>query len=285
MTAICLAIVVVYFFLLICIPESPISYLLENNEEDARKSLQWLRGSHYNIDVELAVKKQNIDAMKAAKLKFFEAFSSKAAKRGLVICVGLMVFRVFSGAPGIIYYNTNIFHEVDFSLSPNIQTILLGSIDLVFTMVSSSVIDKLGRRPLLFISGAGMATSTFFLGLFFFLKDRNYDLSSIAWLPLVIICIFVISFSLGFGPIPPVLFGETFPRNIATHALSVVSCLTSFFLFIATFYFEIISLAIGRGVLFFICSTCTFVGILFTHFFVIETKNKPLEQILKELGE
>ncbi|XP_054287794.1 facilitated trehalose transporter Tret1-like [Macrosteles quadrilineatus] len=247
LTEICLAIVVVYFFLLICIPESPIYYLLQNNEEDARKSLQWLRGSHYNIDVELAVKKQNIDEMKAAKLKFIEAFSTKAAKKGLVICLGLVLIRQFSGMPGIIYYNTKIFHEAGFSLSPNIQTILLGSLNLVFTMVSSTVIDKLGRRPLLFISGAGMATSTFFLGLFFFLKDRNYDLSSIAWLPLVIICIFVISFSLGFGPVPTVLFGETFPRNIATHALSVVFCLSSFSLFIVTFYFEVISLAIGRG--------------------------------------
>ncbi|XP_054283139.1 facilitated trehalose transporter Tret1-like [Macrosteles quadrilineatus] len=285
LTAFCLAIVVVYFFLLICIPESPIYYLLQNNEEDARKSLQWLRGSHYNIDVELAVKKQNIDEMKAAKLKFIEAFSTKAAKKGLVICLGLVLIRQFSGMPGIIYYNTKIFHEAGFSLSPNIQTILLGSLNLVFTMVSSTVVDKLGRRPLLFISGAGMATSTFFLGLFFFLKDRNYDLSSIAWLPLVIICIFVISFSLGFGPVPTVLFGETFPRNIATHALSVVFCLSSFSLFIVTFYFEVISLAIGRGVLFFICTTCTLVGILFAHFFVIETKNKPLEQIVKELGE
>ncbi|XP_054288385.1 facilitated trehalose transporter Tret1-like [Macrosteles quadrilineatus] len=285
LTAICLAIVVVYLFLLIRIPESPIYYLLQNNEEDARKSLQWLRGSHYNIDVELSLKKKNIDTMKAAKLKFFEAFSTKAARKGLVICIGLMVFRQFSGAPGIIYYNTNIFHEAGFSLSPNIQTILLGSLDLVFTMVSSTVVDKLGRRPLLLISGVGMATSTFFLGLFFFIKDRNYDLSSIAWLPLVILCIFVTSFSLGFGPIPIVLFGETFPRNIATHALSVVSCFACFSLFLVTFYFEIISLAIGRGGLFFIFSTCTFVGILFTYFFVIETKNKPLEQIVKELGE
>jgi len=82
------------------------------------------------------------------------------------------------------------------------------------TYVSTLVVDKLGRKILLLYSVTAMGICTFFIGGFFYAKDSNYDVSSIGFIPLVSLCVFIILFSIGFGPIPWMLMGEIFPAQI-----------------------------------------------------------------------
>lgn len=69
------------------------------------------------------------------------------------------------------------------------------------TYVSTLVVDKLGRKILLLYSVIAMGICTFLIGGFFYAKDSNYDVSSIAFIPLLSLCVFIILFSIGFGPI------------------------------------------------------------------------------------
>lgn len=82
------------------------------------------------------------------------------------------------------------------------------------TYLSTLVIDKLGRKILLLYSVVAMGIATFFIGGFFYAKDTNYDVSSIGYVPLVSLCVFIIMFSVGFGPIPWMMMGEIFPPQI-----------------------------------------------------------------------
>ncbi|XP_054263648.1 facilitated trehalose transporter Tret1-like [Macrosteles quadrilineatus] len=279
----CTLIPIVHGLMVFFIPESPIYYLQKNKDEEAKAALQWFRGSEYNIDEEFSRKKKDIEEAKALKLTIYEAFSSKSAKKGLLICMGVMFFRQFSGASGIIFYNNVIFQEAGSSLSPNLQTILMGVTDLTTTCLSSTVVDRLGRRPLLLFSDFAMSICTFFIGAFFFMKDRDYDVSYITWVPVTFLCTFCLAYSSGFGPLPWVLLGEIFPRRIAGYAASIVCMFNFFWVFIVTRYFEDISYAIGREWVFFFFSACSAVGVVFVYCVVPETKKKTVEDILKEL--
>ncbi|XP_054290173.1 facilitated trehalose transporter Tret1-2 homolog [Macrosteles quadrilineatus] len=281
----CLLIPVICGVSVVFIPESPIYYLEKSKDREAEEALQWFRGSGYNIQHDFTVMQQNIQEVKDSKVTFFEAFSSTAAKKGLVICLGLMLFQQFCGVNSIVFYTDIIFKEAGSSLDSNVQTIVTGLVNLCFTYVSSIAVDRLGRRPLLLVSDIGMAICTFLIGLFFFMKDKSYDMDSVTWVPITAVCLYLISFALGYGPLPWVFLAEVFPRKIAGYAASVVCMFNYFCVFIITNFFDDISSLVGRGGAFFIFTAFSIVGTLFVIFIVPETKNKTLEEILKELED
>jgi SP family facilitated glucose transporter-like MFS transporter 8 len=90
---------------------------------------------------------------------------------------------------------------------------------VIATYVSTLVVDKLGRKILLLSSIIVMGICTLLIGAFFYMKVNNYNVSSIGLIPLVSMCLFIILFSLGFGPIPWMLIGEIFPAQIKGNTL------------------------------------------------------------------
>lgn len=155
---------------------------------------------------------------------------------------------------------------------------------MVMTYVSLLVVDRLGRRPLLLFSEALNTVCNLLLGFYFFFQHKGYDMSSFNWAPVTLICVFLVTFALGMGPIPWVYLGEVFPRQIAGYAVSI-SCMFNFLcIFLITNYFDALNLWLVGGASFFIFSIFSFLGVVFIFFIVIETKNKSLEQILEELS-
>jgi len=80
--------------------------------------------------------------------------------------------------------------------------------------MSTFIIDRLGRKILLLYSIISMGFCSFILGGFFYAHDHYHDVSSIGYVPLVALCVFIIAFSMGFGPIPWILISEIFPIQI-----------------------------------------------------------------------
>lgn len=99
-------------------------------------------------------------------------------------------------------------------MEPNTSTIIVGIMSVIATYVSTLIVDKLGRKILLLSSIVVMGICTFLIGVFFYLKAKEYDTSSIGFIPLASLCVFIILFSIGFGPIPWMLVGEIFPAQI-----------------------------------------------------------------------
>jgi hypothetical protein len=98
-------------------PESP-SYLVSKGKEEAAVSaLKWLRGDQYDEKAELEELKNEDATLKAEKLTFVQAFSRKAAIRGLVISLGLMFFQQMSGINAVIFYTVAIFEVSFFEMS------------------------------------------------------------------------------------------------------------------------------------------------------------------------
>lgn len=99
-------------------------------------------------------------------------------------------------------------------MEPDTSTIIVGIMSVIATYISTLVVDRLGRKILLLSSIIVMGVCTLFIGVFFYMKESKFDVSSIGFIPLTSMCLFLILFSLGFGPIPWMLLGEIFPAQI-----------------------------------------------------------------------
>lgn len=271
---------VTFFFM----PESPVFLMSKDREEDARKSLKFFRGKHYNIDFEINEIRETIEKARREKLSFVEGFSTKAAKLGLVISLGLMLFQQFSGVNAVIFYTSQIFEAAGSDLDPNVSSIIVGVVQFVATFVSTLVVDRLGRKILLICSAGVMCICQLLLGVFFYLKDDGQDVKDIGWLPLLSLCLFMVAFSIGFGPIPWMMVSELFPPSTKGFASSLASCFNWILAFLVTKFFTNLSDAMGSGPTFWLFMAILAVGTGFVVFFVRETKGKTVEEIQRELG-
>lgn len=101
--------------------------------------------------------------------------------------------------------------EAGSTIDENLCTIIVGIVNFMSTFIATALIDKLGRKILLYASSATMAITLITLGTFFNYKNNGYDVSQYGWLPLVSFVFFIIGFAIGFGPIPWLMMGEILP--------------------------------------------------------------------------
>uniref|UniRef100_A0A1B6MCU6 Major facilitator superfamily (MFS) profile domain-containing protein n=1 Tax=Graphocephala atropunctata TaxID=36148 RepID=A0A1B6MCU6_9HEMI len=280
LTVLCAIVPIVYGAAMLFLPESPIYYIKTKRIDQARQSLQWFRGKGFDVEPELAVMQMNIEIMENEKVSMLEAFSTTAAKKALVIGLGVMAFQQLSGINAVIFYTTSIFSDAGASLNPSVQTIIVGVVAVVVTYISTLIVDKMGRRPLLLMSDFFMAVCTFFLGLYFFLKtNTSFDVSIISWLPILSVCIYLVMFSIGFGPIPWMFVSEVFPRKIVGYASSLCCMLNWIGVFLVTKFFSDINTTIGTFGSFWLFTIISGIGTVFVYFLVPETKGKTIEEV------
>ncbi|XP_075232586.1 trehalose transporter 1-like protein [Lycorma delicatula] len=285
LTVVCAIVPVILAATMIFMPESPIYYLKKFRLDDARRSLQWFRGSHYDVEPELQEKKQNLDQMEAEKVPITQAFTTTPAKRGLVIGLGVMFFQQFSGINAVIFYASKIFKDAGSDLNENLSAIIVGVIMVFMTWVSSLVIDRAGRRPLLLISALIMAICSAVLGIYFYIKNISPETAkTIGLIPITSLSLFVIAFSLGFGPIPWMFMSEIFPPQIKGSACSIACLFNWLCVFFVTKYYNDLVSVFNTYCTFWIFAGISVAGTIFVWNLVPETKGKSMEEIQRELG-
>lgn len=286
-TIICAMVPFIFFILFVFQPESPLYSLKKAKVETARNALIHLRGPFYDVDAEIDNMKAILEADSQSHLSLSNMFQQKALRRGFIIALALMFFQQLSGINAIIFYTGDIFTASGAKIDPHTATICVGAFQALATFVSSLVVDKLGRRMLLIGSDFVMAFSTIFLGLFFTLKDRhlvsNDTVNILGFLPVVSLCVFVIMFSMGLGPIPWTISGEMFNPKIKSFAAASAGTFNWLLAFLVTKFYLKLEVEIGADVMFYIFSILSFCGALFCYFIVPETKGKTVEQVQKEL--
>lgn len=178
-----------------------------------------------------------------------------------------------------------LFQSAGSTLEASTATIIVGVIQTIATFFSTLFVDRIGRRILLFISDLVMAVCTLVLGVYFFLKtETTDDISNIGWLPVTSVCLFIITFSLGYGPIPWMMVGELFAPQIKGFASSLSCVLNWILAFIVTRFYSDLALSFGTHTTFWIFSVISVIGTVFVFFLVPETKGKTLDEIQKELA-
>ncbi|XP_050430728.1 facilitated trehalose transporter Tret1-like isoform X2 [Adelges cooleyi] len=280
----CAVIPVIYVCLMILMPETPIFHLMKGNVDKARLSLRYFRGPYGLVDQELSNMQDSLAKTERERVPIMEAFQTTPAKRGLFIGLGVMLLQQFTGCNAVIFYATFIFNEAGSAMPPNTSTIIVGIMSVLATYVSTLIVDRLGRKILLLCSAIMMGICTALIGVFFYLKDFNYDVSSIGFIPLVSLCVFIVLFSLGFGPIPWMLIGEIFPAQIKGTACSVACLFNWFFAFLVTKFFSSLVATIHIYNTFWLFTLFSIFGVFFVITFVPETKGRTMDEIQEMLG-
>uniref|UniRef100_A0A1B0CZM5 Major facilitator superfamily (MFS) profile domain-containing protein n=2 Tax=Phlebotomus papatasi TaxID=29031 RepID=A0A1B0CZM5_PHLPP len=125
-----------------------------------------------------------------------------------------------------------------------------------------------------------MSICTILLGVYFFLKDQDAaKVSNLGWLPIVSLCIFIIMFSFGFGPVPWLMMGELFASDVKGFAGPMAGTTNWILAFVITKTFPNLVDAMGTGETFWLFSGLSILGLIFVFFIVPETKGKSLSEI------
>lgn len=148
------------------------------------------------------------------------------------------------------------------------------------TLVGMLVVDRVGRVALLGTSAAAMAISTSLIGGYFLIRDYDImDSSKLSWVPLLGESIFVVMFSVGYGPIPWALLPEINPPRIVGIVQSVACVFNWVCAFLVTKFFPELVEVIGPGFTFFIFTLIGTTATVFSYKSIPETKGKSLEEI------
>ena len=160
------------------------------------------------------------------------------------------------------------------------STIIIGSLHLVATFVASQLVDRVGRKKLLLVSAVFVTITLFSLGSFFFIQDNYYEASQgLGWLPLTSLCIYIIFYAQGYGPLPWVVLSEIYSKDIKAVGGPVSGSFNWVLGFIVTATFNPISDAIGVGQTFWIFGGISVLGVIFIFLVLPETKGKSLADI------
>ncbi|KAK5644638.1 hypothetical protein RI129_005938 [Pyrocoelia pectoralis] len=270
---------IIFLILFYFMPESPYYLISKNKLSEARKVLQFLRGYDYNIENELTTIKEKIDEIATNKCKFSDLYRYRATLKAMIIALALMLFQQLSGVNAILFYAGPIFEKSSGSLSSGCCAVIIGAVQVLSTLGAAMLIERLGRKILLLVSGSLMATCLIILGTYFHLDMLNYDMTSFSFVPLVCVAIYVVAFSVGFGPIPWMIAGDIFSIKVKGVAASISTTFNWTLAFAVTKLFIPIKEEIGIGLTFGIFGVVCVFAFIFTLVCIPETKGKSLEEV------
>jgi SP family arabinose:H+ symporter-like MFS transporter len=193
---------IVFFLLVLAVPESPRWLAAQGREQEARKVLEAIREE--DCDQEL---KDIIRSIDAERRKSDDKLFASRNLRLLFLAVSIAMFNQLSGINAVLYYLNDIFAQAGFTrTSGDLQAVAIGTTNLLFCLVAMLVIDRIGRRLLLLIGAAGTAACLAGIAAIF-LTGLHRNL--LLWL---LVC-FIACFSLS-GPVMWVYLSELFPIRI-----------------------------------------------------------------------
>jgi sugar porter (SP) family MFS transporter len=267
---------VLFLLALVVVPESPRWLVKEGRGAEAVKVLERINSPEQAASEMASIRK----AVEEEGGSIWELLKP-ALRRPLYIAVALAILQQITGVNTILFYGSLIFTEQVGNQSASaalMANVIVGVTNLVFTVVSLMIIDRIGRRPILMIAAGGMGVSLVVLGAMF-----QFD-SGAAYVILGIILVYVAFFAIGMGPGVWVVMSELFPTRIRGRAMAIATValwtactgLTSTFLSLVN--------AIGTTGAFWLYAVVCFFTFGFVWKAVPETKGKTLEEIEQSWG-
>jgi len=267
---------VVLLLALLFVPESPRWLTKQKQSKKAFDILSRIGGSEH-AKIELAAIEDAITHESGSIAQLL----MPGMKIVLVIGVTLAVLQQVTGINVFLYYAPEIFKKLGTGTNTALlQTVLVGAVNLLFTIIAIWAVDKIGRKPLMIIGSAGMGISLAAMGF------AAYYQKTEMWVLLFILG-YIASFALSVGPVTWVILSEIFPTSIRGRAMSIATfCLwAANFLVSQTFPMmnenKWLVDKFHHGFPFWVYGSLCAVSVVFVWAFVPETKGKTLEEIEK----
>jgi sugar porter (SP) family MFS transporter len=255
------------------IPDSPRWLAGRGHMDKAREVLKKIRNPQ-EMEDEVKEIQSSVSQQKGDWSELF----NKVLRSAMLVGIGLAIAQQITGINTVIYYAPTIFKFAGLSSAPAaiLASVGVGVINVVLTVVAMQLIDRVGRRPLLLISLAGMAASLFVLGGAFLLPQFK---SVLGWIAVGSLMTYVGFFAVGLGPVFWLILSEIYPLRIRGRAMSVGTAANWLANLIVALTFLTLTRAIGKPGTFWLYAAVTVGTWFFAYFLVPETKGKTLEQI------
>jgi len=260
---------VAFLLLLLLIPETPRYLLLKGREKEAMRIISRISGSG-NAGIMVSEIRETLQEKNAPWLSY--GF--------MVIFTGIMlaIFQQFVGINVVMYYAGNIFRNMGASVNTSlIQTIIVGLINMLFTILAISSVDRYGRKPLMIAGALTMALSMLALGFAFYSGNTGF-------IALLFMLSFTAGFAMSWGPVTWVLLSEIFPNSIRG-AMSIPGAALWISNLRVSWTFPVmndnvyLTSLFNHGFAYWIYGIMGLLAALFVYRFIPETKGKTLEEI------
>lgn len=260
-----------FFIMLFGIPRSARWLVTKNRIPEAREVLEQLGSGAGELD-------EIIESVHVDGVAHSEPLFQKKYLKPIYLAVTVAAFNQLAGINAILYYLNDIFGMAGFSkMSGDLQAVAVGAMNLLATFLAMSVIDRLGRKTLLLIGGAGMVFCLSGVATVFFAQQHQ---SMLVWLLVAYIAFFAISQ----GAVIWVYISEVFPNRVRSKGQSLGSSTHWIMNAMIAFIFPVIAQRYGGAypfVFFAAMMALMFFVVLFTY---PETKGVTLEQMQHKLG-
>jgi SP family xylose:H+ symportor-like MFS transporter len=255
------------------LPESPRWLMKSGQPEKAKVILNKIGSVGFAEATFKAVEKSLVGATKQSYAMVFE----KAVRPAVVVGITLAVFQQFCGINVVFNYTSTIFESVGANLNRQLfETVAIGVVNLVFTLLAMWQVDKLGRRPLMLYGSLGLSILYIILA---FLLQNHFP----AGLVSIFVLLAISTYAISLAPVTWVLISEIFPNNIRGVASSVAIVSLWGAYFILVFTFPILAKILGAYGPFYLYAVICFLGFLFVKVKVKETKGQTLEELEENL--
>lgn len=270
---------VVLFVGSLILPESPRWLALKGHGEQARGVLMRLRENDAaRCEAELA----GIVATATAPRGQWRDLASRRVRPAAVAALGLYLLQQLSGINAVIYYAPSIFKSTGFESDSAavLATVGVGAVNVAMTLVAMRLVDRLGRRNLLFIGLTGTVVSLLTIAAVSAWGGPGWGFVSV-----IALMAYIGAFAVSLGPVPHIMMSEVFPLALRGMGMGIASVANWGCNFLVVLLFPVALGAFGIGnVMLFFAAVCA-LGLLFTLRRVPETRGVSLEEIEQRLDD
>lgn len=258
---------------MIVLPESPRWLVSQGRRDLARRILQRVRTAG-EVEAELRSIESHNQGQKAGWTELADARYRPA----LIVGIGLAIFQQITGINTIIYYAPTIFQMAGFSSAAQsiLATAGVGLVNVLLTIVSLRLLDRIGRRPLLLFGIAGMIASLAALGFVFRFGAGS---PSLGWLAVISVMFYVGCFAISLGPIFWLIISEIYPLRVRGMAMGIATMANWGFNLVVALTFLLLVQGLGAADTFWLYAAVSVAALVFAHRLVPETKGRALEEI------
>ncbi len=264
----------IYTLLIFTVPQSPRWLIIKKNDiEKARKifSLIYLKEQ---VEQQIVSIQQGL---RESHANTDHLFSSKH-KRPLMLAFAISFFNQFSGINALLYYAKRIFAEAGLGDDAVfLSTIGIGFANLIFTVLGVFLIDRLGRKQLMFIGSIGYITTLSVTSLAFYFNWSNV-------IP-VSLFLFIGSHAIGQGAVIWVFISEIFPNHLRSKGQAFGTSVHWWLAAIIPAMVPVLFTSIGPSLVFAVFAGFMVLQLLFVIFYMPETKGVSLEDLQSQLNE
>ncbi len=267
----------IYTLFVLTIPESPRWLLTKKGDIDAAsKILKELMNAQLLNETLQAIQSE----IKSEGRGKAENFFSKRFRFPILLAFLLAMFNQLSGINFILYYAPSILERAGFATSGSLlSSVSIGGVNLLFTFIGLYLIDRAGRRTLMYIGSIGYIISLV-------LVAYGFHSDASAYFNLSFILLFIASHAIGQGAVIWVFISEIFPNSVRGIGQSWGTGTHWVFAALITLLGPVLMEIYPEGYqIFIIFAICMIIQLLFTHFIMPETKGKSLEELKSLLEE